>query len=144
MATNAHLAKIHIAKKQLAMDDDTYRAMLKSIAGVESSKDLSVPKAMKVLAHLERCGFKAKPASKAKTRALADDAQSKMIRGLWLELADMEIVRDRSEAALASFVKRMTKIDALQWLSSKQASQVIEHLKEWRDRVQQQNTKQEA
>ncbi|WP_297572651.1 gp16 family protein [uncultured Deefgea sp.] len=141
MASNAHLAKIHIAKKQLAMDDETYRAMLTSVAGVESSKNLTVPLAMKVLAHLERCGFKAKPPTKAKTRVLADDAQSKMIRGLWIELADMEIVRNSSEAALAGFVKRMTKVDALQWLSSKQASQVIEHLKEWLDRV---NTQRKA
>ena len=33
----AELAKIHVAKKQLAMDDETYRAMLMSQFGVEST-----------------------------------------------------------------------------------------------------------
>lgn len=37
----AELAKIHVAKKQLAMDDETYRAMLMSQFGVESARDLS-------------------------------------------------------------------------------------------------------
>ena len=39
MSRNPALAKIHIAKKELAMADDTYRAMLQNIAGVSSSKD---------------------------------------------------------------------------------------------------------
>lgn len=37
----AELAKIHVAKKQLAMDDETYRTMLMSQFGVESARDLS-------------------------------------------------------------------------------------------------------
>jgi phage gp16-like protein len=69
MSRNANLAKIHIAKKQLGMDDDTYRAMLKTHGAVSSSKDLTLIGAAKVLAHLERCGFKAKPA-KAAQRSL--------------------------------------------------------------------------
>lgn len=35
-----NLAKIHIAKAQLGMDDDTYRALLARVAGVRSAKDL--------------------------------------------------------------------------------------------------------
>jgi hypothetical protein len=34
------------------------------------------------------------------SRTLADDDQSKMMRGIWLELHAMSIVRDPSEAAL--------------------------------------------
>lgn len=58
MPSPSTLAKIHIAKKQLAMSDDDYRAMLKSLGGVASAKDLSPMAAKKVLSHLERCGFK--------------------------------------------------------------------------------------
>ena len=43
-------------------------------------------------------------------------------------------VRDSSEAALGKFVCRMVKIGALQWLSSAEASKVIEHLKKWFER----------
>jgi phage gp16-like protein len=36
----ALLAKVHIAKKALAMADDSYRALLKRVAGGESAGDL--------------------------------------------------------------------------------------------------------
>lgn len=57
---NAELAKIHIAKKDLGMDDDTYRAMLRQVAGVESSKDLTAIGRAKVLDYLKTHGFNAK------------------------------------------------------------------------------------
>lgn len=62
---NAALGKIHLAKKQLAMDDDTYRAMLLTIGGVKSSKDLSPEGIDKVVRHLEKCGAKFTVAKKA-------------------------------------------------------------------------------
>jgi phage gp16-like protein len=68
MSRNPSLAKIHIAKKELGMDNDTYREMLRTHGGVSSSKDLTLIGAAKVLAHLERCGFKPK-AGKAGDRA---------------------------------------------------------------------------
>jgi len=36
----AQLAKIHIAKKELGLDDETYRSMLWTIARVRSASDL--------------------------------------------------------------------------------------------------------
>lgn len=54
-------AQIHIARKQLAMDDDTYRQMLAQVTGKQSSKDCSVSELHKVVAHLKQLGFKAKP-----------------------------------------------------------------------------------
>jgi phage gp16-like protein len=58
------LAQIHIAKKQLGLDDDTYRAMLWAVARVRSSKDLDHAGRMRVLDHLKRCGFKPKAPAK--------------------------------------------------------------------------------
>ncbi|MDQ2822439.1 MAG: regulatory protein GemA [Pseudomonadota bacterium] len=65
MSRNPTLAKIHIAKKELGMDDDTYREMLRTHGGVSSSKDLTLIGAAKVMAHLEKCGFKPKAATAA-------------------------------------------------------------------------------
>ncbi len=59
-----------------------------------------------------------------------------MIRGIWIELHEIGAVRDPSEKALASYVKRMTTVAALQWLDVKQAQLVIEALKKWRKRVE--------
>ncbi|MEJ2792058.1 regulatory protein GemA [Iodobacter sp. LRB] len=131
MASNAHLAQIHIAKKQLAMDDDTYRAMLKEIAGVESAKNLSVPKALAVLAHLKRRGFKVTSAKAGSSRPLDQEETSKKIRALWLFLHDLGGVKNPSEAALGAYVKRITGVEALQWINHRQAETLIESLKKW-------------
>ena len=130
------LAQIHIAKKQLGLDDDTYRAVLFTVGRVHSAADLDYHGRQAVLRHFKSRGWKNKPARKAKTsRPLASDDQSKMIRGIWLELHAKGAVNDSSEAALASYVKRITNVDALQWLTTAQASRVIETLKKWLDRL---------
>lgn len=128
---------IHVARRELRMDDDTYRLMLagmKGLDGATSSADLSVPNLLRVLEQLKQKGFKVRPNKKNK-RPLADDEQSKKIRSLWLSLHDLGAVRDPSEEALAKFVLGMTRVAALQWLSTDQASQVIENLKPWHQRV---------
>lgn len=129
---------IHVARRDLRMDADTYRLMLagmKGLDGATSTADLSVPNLFRVLEQLKQKGFKVRP-SKAGKRPLADDDQSKKIRSLWLELHSLGVVRDPSEAALAKFVQSMTQVSALQWLNTAQASRVIENLKQWMGRVQ--------
>lgn len=128
---------IHVARRELRMDADTYRLMLagmKGLGGATSTAELSVPNLLSVLEQLKQKGFKVRP-NKAGKRPLADDDQSKKIRSLWLTLHDLGEVRDPSEAALAKFVLSMTRVSALQWLSTAQASRVIENLKQWHHRV---------
>lgn len=133
-----YIKLIHVARRELRMDDETYRMMLagmKDIGGATSTADLSIPNLLKVLEQLKLRGFKVR-SSKAQKRPLADDIQSKKIRSLWLALHDQGAVRDPSEEALAKFVLNMTKVSALQWLTTAQASRVIENLKQWMGRVQ--------
>jgi len=133
---------IHVAKRELAMDDDTYRALLVTCTGQDTSTHLTDTELNKVLAHMKRRGFKvrhathkSKPARKP-SRALAQSPQDKKIRALWLSLHKHGVVRDPSEAALAAYVKRITGVDALQWLDIQQASQIIETLKQWQLRIE--------
>lgn len=123
------LAMIHMAKAQLGMDGDTYRAMLWSVGRVRSSADLDFAGRKRVLEHLQACGFKAR-------RPQARDAQSRKIRAVWLELKSIGALRDASEGALASYVERVTGVKALQWLTADQASTVIEQLKSWKKRLE--------
>ncbi len=128
---------IHVARREMRMDDETYRLMLSGMTGLDgatSTADLSVPNLLRVLEQLKQRGFKPRP-NKAGTRPRANDEQSRKIRSLWLELHDLGEVRDPSEEALANFVKSMTKVSALQWLNVAQASRVIENLKRWQHRV---------
>lgn len=122
------LAKIHLAKKQLGLDDDTYRAMLWAVGRVRSSGDLDFAGRKSVLEHLQKRGFRP-------FRPQARDGQSRKIRAVWLELKSIGALRDASEGALASYVERETGVKALQWLSTEQASVVIERLKAWKRRV---------
>lgn len=129
------LAQIHIAKAALGLADDTYRDMLWTVARVRSASELDWSGRKRVLDHLKACGWNSRQAKQ--TRQLAGDPQSKMIRALWLDLHESGAVRDASEQALASYVHRITKKDALQWLTVKESRRVIETLKQWLTRFKQ-------
>lgn len=120
------LAKIHIGKKDLNLSEDIYRDIIRAAGGVESSADLDWRGRQAVLERFKELGWPSRPK--------ADDPQSKKIRALWLELHAVGKVRDASEKALASYVRRMTGVAALQWLNTRQASTVIEALKQWLER----------
>lgn len=132
---------IHVAKRDLSMDDDTYRAILLRIGKKASSADLTIPELEKVLEHLKRSGFKVRSKSKAApkqkpeqakpSRPLAQDLESKKIRALWLFLHELGAVKNPSEEALATYVKRIAGVDALQWISGEQAERLIETMKKW-------------
>jgi len=124
---------IQVAKKQLDMEDDSYRTMLQSVTKKNSTKDMLVWELENVVTRMVSLGFRVK--AKPTDRTQARDSQSKKIRSLWLELNQAGLVRDPSEAALAVYVKRQTKVEALQWLNSEQASKVIEALKKWLGRA---------
>ena len=90
----------------------------------------------RVLEHMKRKGFKVRPAaSAAPSRALAQFPQALKIRALWRFLHQLGAVRNPSEAALAAYVKRLTVVDALQWITGEQAARIIETLKKWAERV---------
>ncbi|MBN3779943.1 regulatory protein GemA [Burkholderia sp. Ac-20345] len=135
MINKATLARIHVAKSQLGLDDDTYRTMLRSVAGVDSARNLSPGGATAVLKHLERSGFQPTTPSRrppaAPSARVTGGSQAEKIRALWHELHSRGAVRNVGDAALAAYVKRQTGADAVQWLSTAQASNVIESLKRW-------------
>jgi hypothetical protein len=51
-------ALVHIAKEDLRLDDESYRQVLKGVAGVESSTQLTVEGFEKVMRRFEEMGFK--------------------------------------------------------------------------------------
>lgn len=125
------LAKIHIAKKDLGLDDETYRALLQRVAGVQSARDLDAKGCSTVLAEFYRSGWRPKPPRSKQGATLANDPQSRKIRALWLTLFDAGVVRDASEQALGRYCKRQTGVERLHWLSAGQARKLIEALKQW-------------
>lgn len=128
-----NLAKIHIAKKDLAMDDDTYQLLLERLFGVSSAKGLSDRQQGKLLGELRRLGWRPKPA-KATVVPLRLP-QLRKIRLLWMRLIEAGALRSIEDSALTTFVKKQVGVERLEWLSVAQASQIIEALKAWGRRV---------
>ena len=128
---------IHVARRELGMQEDDYRQFLANIPALEgatSVANLTVPKLDMVLERLKAKGFKVVPKTAKPQGKLANDPQSRLIRHLWLSLHTAGKVRDSSEQALAKYVARLTKVDQLQWLDGAQATTVIESLKSWLER----------
>jgi len=117
----AALAKIHIAKKELGLDDGTYRAMLQSIAGVSSSKDLTAFGTAKVLAHLERCGWKPKSSAAASRKPKASASCKRLVGKIEALLAEAQ----RPWAYADAMAKRMFEVEKVDWLTPEQLVSVV-------------------
>lgn len=123
---------IHIAKNKLNLDDDTYRDILLSTTGKESTKEMNSTELENVLTRLKRLGFNIEVKKKAGADELATNAQCKLIRHLWLSLHEAGQVRNSSEQALIKFVQRhIPSATTLEQLSKYYAGNIIEHLKKW-------------
>lgn len=131
---NAELAQIHLAKKQLGLDDDTYRAVLWTVGRVKSAKDLDWTGRKALLEHFRAKGWKPAPPRKAKASTPMKAGQDAMVKALWLKLHEAGKVRDPSDAALGAWLKRNHWPERPEWLDYKQVNQAIEGLKKWLER----------
>lgn len=123
------LAIIHIGKKALGIDDDTYRAMLTRLTGKQSAKDMNETERFTVIEALRQQGFKkvSKPSQKRLEGKFAPKLQA-----LWIAAWNLGLVKNRTDEALISFIKRQTGIDHVRFLRyPDDAAKVIEALKAW-------------
>lgn len=119
------LAKVHIAKKQLALDDDTYRDTLRLVTGKASAADCSDAELGRVVEHFSNKGFHVKP-------LLSGNRHTRKIRALWISAYNLGLLRDSSDEAMEKFVKRQTGIDSSRWIiNAADAAKVVEALKQW-------------
>ena len=96
---------INIAKKQLRMEEDDYRAMLEDVTdGKRSLKAMSYEEKNKVVARLKELGFKPKN-GKRDYRASSKGYQ-RQIHALWKSCFDLGVIEDGSRAALRVFCAR--------------------------------------
>lgn len=133
----AELAKIHVAKKRLGLDDDTYRAIIARVCnGKTSAGDLDEAERGKLLDEFQRFGFLEGASYTTKINDFDDrEPQARLIRALWADLTAIGALRDSSEKALRSFIKRTAKSDSIRWLTAEQANMCIEGLKMMKTRA---------
>jgi phage gp16-like protein len=111
----SELAKIHIAKKQLALDDDTYRDMLWTVARVRSSADLDDAGRRKVLEHMKSRGFK------SPTKPDVTNIKKPLMSKIAAQLTDMNLTWAYADGV----AKQMHKRDRLQWCSAQELRGVV-------------------
>lgn len=135
MSRRSQLAMIHIGKKQLGLDDETYREMLRNVAGFDSCSDIGAAGLAKVIRHMRSRGADLggkRPQYKKGTHAA-------LIRHLWTCLNRAGEVVDGSDRALRRWVKRQTKIydpdgngfDHPNLVPEGVAGRLVEQLKRW-------------
>ncbi len=122
------LAQIHIARKQLALDEDTYRAMLWTVARVRSSADLDYAGRRAVIDHLVARGFKVaapkperpKDPAWAWVNNAAEDRQP-MLRKIAVMLKEC----DREKAYADGVARQMFKVDLIEFCKPDQLRRIV-------------------
>lgn len=129
------LAAIHVCKKTLNLSDDEYRDLMATVCGgIRSAALLDQSGRQRFLAHLAACQrANSRPsgvaASKGDRRPLKP--HERKIWSLWMQLADVGLVDDRSMRAINSWARRHTQVDSIAFLNRHQQELVIESLKRW-------------
>jgi phage gp16-like protein len=113
------LAKIHVAKKQLGMTDEDYRAMLWTQGRVHSSKDLDHTGRQRVLDHLKACGFKPAASTNVKRQARPTPAPEKikLVRRIRAQLISLGNLPDSYGDGIAH---QMFGLQFYEWGTSEQ------------------------
>lgn len=126
---NADLAMIHIAKKQLALEDEAYRDLLYTIGRVRSAAELDFAGRKRVLEHFRKCGFKPlvkrpQPATGWEWVNNAADDRKPLLRKIAVMLRDS----DREKAYVDSMAKRMCHVERIEFCAPDQLHDIVSAL----------------
>ncbi len=120
---NMMLAKIHIAKKDLGMDDDTYREMLFNVTGKNSCSKMTDAQLRAVLQHLKSVGFKTKKKGHpGRPKNMDSEAsRAKQLQKIEAYLADSGLPWAYADA----LAKKICKVDKIIWVDADQLYKII-------------------
>ena len=126
-ARSQQLARIHMAKKGLALDEETYRALLERVTGHRSAKDMDAGQRNAVIAEFARLGFKGE-AARARSSGFkgrpANVKEVPMLRKVEALLADAK----RPWSYAHSLAKRMHKVARVEWCNEDQLHKLVSAL----------------
>ncbi|NOR63273.1 MAG: DUF1018 domain-containing protein [Rhodobacteraceae bacterium] len=121
-------AKIHVAAKQLGMDEDAQRDVYERVTGERSLRAMNGLQLAAVNTEMVRLGFKP---SHAKGNKLSG-TYGPMMRALWLSAYNLGVVRNSRDEAMIKWVYRQTQIEHLNWVRHPEdANKAIDALKLW-------------
>lgn len=100
------LAKVHLAKKALGLDDETYRALLSRVTSKDSAADCTVPQLTAVVMEMRKKGWN--PPEKPQ-KAKPSKGKAPLMGKITALLAEAK----RPDAYAEAMARRMYKRDAL-------------------------------
>ena len=127
----ALVAKIHIAKKDLALTDDSYRAVLYQATNKDSCRDMNISELNQVISVFKKYGWKPKRVIPQKSH----NPQVRMVYRLWWMLAEYGVVKSKSRSACQHWFNRTIACTPIEWASVGDLVLAIERLKQWGRRV---------
>ena len=109
---NGLLAIVHIAKKDLGLDDAEYMETL-GVYGVSSAGAMSVPELEDLVDYFGSLGFKKKAVGQAFQPA--DKGRQRMAQALHARIWEEALGLDNGEKRLAGLVKKIANVDNLRF-----------------------------
>ncbi len=137
---NYQLRCIHMARRDLALSEADYRALVARMAEgrTDSSGELTDAERRHLLHYFRvTCGWEPKRKDRRKYsppsrhKAPEKKTQADKIRAMWISLGKAGVVREPSEKALGKFCYRLTKKYSPDWLRHDEAVTVITALQTW-------------
>lgn len=118
-----HYAIIRVAKQQVGLSDDDYRALLRTLTGQESAKALTATTFAKLMVQFETMGFRSTAARKDAGRkpGKASQAQRHKIASLWATFTN----GTGTEAGLRHWMEKRGYGSSIEWLDSTDARRMI-------------------
>ncbi len=129
---------IQVARRELerkgVLDEVSYRRVLASAAGRPgaervSSTELDLDGLDRALVALKGMGFEVR--KKTGDRRQDTRREARKVRALWLFLGTLGVVKAPTEAALATYARRIAYVDDLHWAHGDAMLRLIETLKKW-------------
>lgn len=117
------LASIHIARKALALEEESYRALLYRVTGQTSAKELTDAQLRDVVSEFKRLGWRG-----VRQYPAARTPEVRKIFAIWKSLSGV-LTCNGSRAGLRAFVERQVGVSDPNFLNGAQARQVVEALK---------------
>lgn len=129
------IGKVHVAKAQLGLDEDTYRGVLLRVTGQTSAASCTEAQLIAAIEDFKRRGFTDQAKAGPRSVKRADHPAARKARSLWISLHQLGAVRNPSEHALEAFATRQLGTEKLQWANQAQCFKLIEALKTMAERA---------
>ena len=150
--------RVHARAKQLGLDPETRRDLQRRETGKESCADMSAAELRRVLAamngragsrgtravHDGAAGGARKESAPGDNDSACAGARDRLppgntatrpllgkLRALWISGYHLGVVRDRTDAGLARWLRRQTGLDAAEWVQPPEIAKAVEALQAW-------------